>query len=198
MFVICSPWPGESWPASLLSKHYNDAGKMSIPTGAIGAAFDVFLLVLPMKAVSTLQLPRQKKNGLYLVFLIGALASVASIVGLAYRVKTHLDTADTEWWVTHFWVWVQVELFLGIACSCMLAFSRLLSRRGSGCGWTSFSPRRIFGSKVSEEAREKHGGRDEEEQDRPENHGIHLVQEISVYEEEKPRAGEREAVDQRW
>lgn len=142
MFVLCSPWPGQNFTESLLSKHFVSATSISIPTGAIGAAVDIFLLVLPVRAVLTLHLPNSTKIGLIFVFMTGGLASVASIIGLAYRIVNNKNITDAEWGVTHVWIWIMIELFAGIACSCMPSVSKLLSTHPSLRNW--LTPRVLF------------------------------------------------------
>lgn len=72
-FVLNSPWPGESMLDGILSWHYAAFSRFSIPIGVIGMLVDIYLLVLPIKAVSTLNMRTGKKIGLIVVFWTGTL-----------------------------------------------------------------------------------------------------------------------------
>lgn len=72
-FVLNSPWLGESMLDGILSWHYNAFSRFSIPIGVIGMLVDSCLLVLPIKAVSTLNMRTAKKIGLIVIFLTGTL-----------------------------------------------------------------------------------------------------------------------------
>ena len=72
-FVLNSPWPGESMLDAILSWHYSAFSRFSIPIGVIGMLVDIYLLVLPIKAVSTLNIRTGKKIGLIVIFLTGTL-----------------------------------------------------------------------------------------------------------------------------
>lgn len=53
--------------------HYAAFSRFSIPIGVIGMLVDIYLLVLPIKAVSTLNMRTGKKIGLIVLFLTGTL-----------------------------------------------------------------------------------------------------------------------------
>ncbi|KAL8785763.1 MAG: hypothetical protein Q9195_008506 [Heterodermia aff. obscurata] len=72
-FILTSPWPGESMLDDILSSHYSLFSRFSIPIGTIGMLVDMCLLILPIKAVSTLKMRTGKKGALTVVFGTGTL-----------------------------------------------------------------------------------------------------------------------------
>ena len=60
-------------PDDLLSWHYLYFSRFSIPIGTIGMLVDIYLLALPIKAVSTLNMRIGKKVSLAVVFMTGTL-----------------------------------------------------------------------------------------------------------------------------
>jgi hypothetical protein len=71
--VLESPWHGEGLIGDILSSHYLEFSKFSVPTGVIGTTLDLYLLVLPVPAVLTLKMSPAKKLGILVVFTTGGL-----------------------------------------------------------------------------------------------------------------------------
>ena len=69
------PKPGETWETHGLSRDTDRAQNYYLPYRIIGLVIDVYLLVLPLKAVIDLHLPMKKKFGVLVVFMTGALYS---------------------------------------------------------------------------------------------------------------------------
>lgn len=65
--------PGESWQMHAISKESMLVQRLFIPHRAVGLAIDLFLFILPLKAVSDLHLPLQKRLEVMVVFLMGFL-----------------------------------------------------------------------------------------------------------------------------
>ncbi|KAF2800534.1 hypothetical protein K505DRAFT_355625 [Melanomma pulvis-pyrius CBS 109.77] len=118
-FVLNGPWPGESLLDGMLSWHYLIFAKFSIPGGVIGMMVDWTLLILPIPAVWSLNISRQKKLGVMLIFMTGALGAVASVISLYYRVLLQNYPTDTTWKVGYTLLWIQVEMWSGVTASCM-------------------------------------------------------------------------------
>ncbi|KAL8992609.1 MAG: hypothetical protein Q9169_006965 [Polycauliona sp. 2 TL-2023] len=104
-FVLNSPWPGESMLDALLSWHYSAFSRFSVAIGVVGMLVDLYLLILPIKAVMGLNMRASKKIGCAIVFLTGTLAVIASISGLYYRVKLQHDATDATWRVAYVHIW---------------------------------------------------------------------------------------------
>ena len=67
------PGPGESFQEHTLKSQGLQVQNAILYTTAVGVAFDIFLLVLPIRAAATLQLPRRQKVGVVIIFLTGLL-----------------------------------------------------------------------------------------------------------------------------
>lgn len=66
-----APNPGQTWQEGLMNDRYTDVFGLSIPTAAGSLILDVYIFVLPLVAVSKLQLTASKKLGVIAVFTTG-------------------------------------------------------------------------------------------------------------------------------
>jgi len=70
-FVLTTPRPGYDWLAwDITTSEYN-AGILFVAASAVGLAVDLYLLILPILAVSRLQLPLRRKIGVMIIFMGG-------------------------------------------------------------------------------------------------------------------------------
>lgn len=67
--VISTPSHGETWAEVSIKA---GALVLSVPQAAVGLAIDLYILFLPMIAISKLQLNPRRKLGVNLVFMSGA------------------------------------------------------------------------------------------------------------------------------
>ena len=72
-FVFATPRRGETWTSHQTTRNEHWALAMSVPQSAVGLAIDLYILVLPVIAVSQLQLPTRRKIGVILLFMTGIL-----------------------------------------------------------------------------------------------------------------------------
>ncbi|KAK8037303.1 hypothetical protein PG991_000649 [Apiospora marii] len=86
ILAICIPAPGEPWDVMTVLARINHSLQPTVMLGVYNVLFDVTMLVLPLVIVARLQMQPERKRGLAVVFLIGFLIVVASVVGLAYRI----------------------------------------------------------------------------------------------------------------
>ena len=73
MLAFIVPRHGESWSESSMSKHQQQSAKLPALVSSFGVVIDLVILILPIIAVSQLQLPAQRRRGLILVFMTGSL-----------------------------------------------------------------------------------------------------------------------------
>lgn len=118
-FVLSTPRPGETFAHHLLTPELFMQSKLVLPNAAIGLALDIYLFLLPIKAVMTLQLPRIKKIGVLVVFMTGFLAIVCSLVSMTFRAVQH-----DSWLVVE--LTAILEAYVGIIVACMPPFAKLL------------------------------------------------------------------------
>ena len=71
--VVLTPRHGETWLQRSFSGAYHKDTVVSTYMAAVGLAFDLVLLIMPIVAVMGLQLPKQRKMGVLFVFFIGIL-----------------------------------------------------------------------------------------------------------------------------
>ncbi|KAF2240117.1 hypothetical protein EV356DRAFT_11124 [Viridothelium virens] len=72
-FYFATPRPHETWTAHFMSPMQQKTGILLISLPTVGLAFDVYLLLLPMAAISQVQLPPKRKLGVMMIFLSGIL-----------------------------------------------------------------------------------------------------------------------------
>lgn len=123
--VFSVPRPGQTWLEPALSGEFNKADVLSVPLSAVGLGIDIALLVMPIAAVMRLQLPTKRKIGVLFIFMFGILACVGSLLSLYYRV-VFIRSPDLTWNVMAVELVTLVEMFSGISCACMPAFSKML------------------------------------------------------------------------
>ena len=71
--VFSTPPPGVSWQEQSTSTREYDEIRLSVPAAAVGLAIDLFILVLPIRAIHDLQLTLKRKIEVGLVFATGIL-----------------------------------------------------------------------------------------------------------------------------
>ncbi|TGO45182.1 hypothetical protein BOTNAR_0691g00030 [Botryotinia narcissicola] len=121
--VWTTPPHGENFVYSLVSDGIFTTQKLTIPIAAVGLAIDVFLFVIPLLAVSKLQMATKKKLGVGLIFATGALAIVASILSIIYRVRLN-QVLDNTWALVPVFILTLAELFIGMIIACTWHMSK--------------------------------------------------------------------------
>ncbi|KAF1845154.1 uncharacterized protein K460DRAFT_405425 [Cucurbitaria berberidis CBS 394.84] len=129
--VSCRPRGGTdrvSFLAGMASRQCagSDAAiqKMSIATGIFGVISDFYILIIPLPAVAKLQIRKKRKLGVYLIFSSGALACMASIISLIFRVRSFgskdllVDSMPSM--ASH-----MVELTVGLVITCIAPTAKL-------------------------------------------------------------------------
>ncbi|KAL8950865.1 MAG: hypothetical protein Q9222_003119 [Ikaeria aurantiellina] len=119
--VYCTPRSQEGWGTEVL-RRCAALSVMGPIQGAIGVAADLFILLLPLPIVLKLQLPRGKKAGLLVLFMMGIFALIASSVSLYYRVIIYANR-DKFWNEANIYACVVVEGYITIIVSCAPAIS---------------------------------------------------------------------------
>ncbi|KAL8710814.1 MAG: hypothetical protein Q9220_004617 [cf. Caloplaca sp. 1 TL-2023] len=102
---------------------------LGVATSGINVVSDFYILLIPLTAVSNLQLPPKRKLGLLAIFFTGFLACLCSIISLHYRIvlsRSH----DDVWNVAPVLVIGTVEFNIGIICCCLPTLPALFRRSG--------------------------------------------------------------------
>ncbi|KAL8688376.1 MAG: hypothetical protein Q9218_005703 [Villophora microphyllina] len=112
--------------------------QLGVATSGINVVSDFYILLIPLAAVSNLQLPPKRKLGLLAIFFTGFLfvprqllpfACLCSIISLHYRIVLDRHTDDV-WNVAPVMVIGTVEMNIGIICSCLPTLPALFRRSG--------------------------------------------------------------------
>lgn len=96
----------------------------------INIFFDLFILLLPIPQLSTLNIEHEKKTYLILIFSVRLFIMIASIVRLPALVEFATTTNATHIPVAY---WSVLEAFVSIICCCLPAVRSILRRLFPGC-----------------------------------------------------------------
>ncbi|KAI9046858.1 hypothetical protein LZ554_008937 [Drepanopeziza brunnea f. sp. 'monogermtubi'] len=89
---------------------------------------DIVLIILPMPALSTLQLPPKQKFGLILIFALGGLVCVVSVLRLHSLYIASLSN-DMTWDNVESSIWSNIEVAVSIICASLPTLRPLLQSR---------------------------------------------------------------------
>lgn len=155
MTVWSSPSHGQTWQTHLFTMEQQYAQIYASPFAAVGLAIDLYLLVLPLKAVYDLYLPLKRKFEVGVVFLTGIFACIASTLSVYYRfINKQSNTKDTTWSLQNVIISSLAEMFIGVIVSCMPATWNFLRHNHQFLALKSYSLKISFrspklGSKTS-------------------------------------------------
>ncbi|KAH8754762.1 hypothetical protein F5883DRAFT_431082 [Diaporthe sp. PMI_573] len=117
-----TPSKGQTWGELALSGKPDKMYYWGIVQGPLSVIIDIYIFVVPIPVLLTLNMSSGRRTGLMLVFATASLAVVASIVGLVYRVKLY-QGGDTSWLNSTTLLCILIENNIAIVVSCMPAFS---------------------------------------------------------------------------
>lgn len=124
--VICIPGPGESWISKKCTRSYMQDDVQ----GAFNVASDLYIFVLPLPVLSSLQMPFGRKLGVAATFSTGLIAVIASAISLYYRVLQKSFSDDFTWKFTPIFGLAVVEVSVGVICSSVPHIPALFRRHG--------------------------------------------------------------------
>ncbi|CAG8959455.1 hypothetical protein HYFRA_00001353 [Hymenoscyphus fraxineus] len=100
---------------------------VSWANSALSILLDAWMLALPMSQLATLQLHWKKKIGVAMMFMVGAFVTVISILRL--RTLVIFGSSQNPTWDNYeVGVWSDLEINVGIICTCMPCLRLLLVR----------------------------------------------------------------------
>ena len=73
LFIFATPFKGETWASHVDTRREQLDLKFSVPQSAVGLVIDVYILILPIVAVSKLQMAVRRKLAIMTVFATGLL-----------------------------------------------------------------------------------------------------------------------------
>ncbi|KAI1331514.1 hypothetical protein F5Y16DRAFT_395394 [Xylariaceae sp. FL0255] len=113
----CIPGPGYDW-ITVAGKCTKIAAPATVAAGVFAVLIDIILFALPFFVISRLNLNKDKKRGLAILFLFGFLIVASSVVDLAYRVIIFLGLYDAIWNGTNVTITSYTEMFGTVIVSC--------------------------------------------------------------------------------
>lgn len=122
-------------------------------TSAFNILTDIWIIVLPIRILSRIQLPKREKLILLIVFGMGVLACVASMVRL-YSIRAFTLSTDPFFDSGPVNIWSMVEINIAIICASVPALKPLfikpayLRSRSSGSDLTAYHSSKILLSAV--------------------------------------------------
>ena len=144
-FTICIP-ASFFWDKSIEGSCFNFLALWFV-NAALNIVTDIAILVIPLRIVIAIQLPRAQKVWLVLVFAIGGIVCISSILRLQSLYVVSVSTDPTYDNVAAAY-WSDIEMNLAIICSNCPTLRPLLSRCFSTFQLSSYGPRsRLTGNR---------------------------------------------------
>ncbi|PPJ57690.1 hypothetical protein CBER1_00166 [Cercospora berteroae] len=106
------------WDPTVTDGHCLNPGKVYLSMAGMNAATDVIMLILPMPLLNSLNLAFRQKMGIMLIFGVGSLTMITSLVRLALMIPL-LKDVDVSWAIVTPGTWVCIEANLIIVCACL-------------------------------------------------------------------------------
>lgn len=94
---------------------------------AFNIFFDILVLLLPVPSLLKLNISWMKKLGVGIVFLVGIVVTICSIVRISYLSK-YGDSTNVTWNYAYIGLWSLLEVHLSVVCVCVPAAAGLFYR----------------------------------------------------------------------
>ncbi|KAI4199618.1 MAG: hypothetical protein LQ350_004493 [Teloschistes chrysophthalmus] len=125
VFGLCAPRDGKNWLGMSMTPQCRNLEDYGIAQGTMNLVSDFYLLIIPIPAVMSLQLPQKKKLGVIAIFMTGFFACVVSTVALGLRI-IYNKTVDITWNVVTLYIMTIVEMNVGLMVACMPSMATVL------------------------------------------------------------------------
>jgi len=122
--VNCRPIQG-FWDPTVAATCINFEN-YSVGYAVVNILTDVIILVLPIRVVWNLQLPRGQKVALTFIFLLGSFVCAATLIRLLNAILD-LNDPDATWAFTNAMIWTTIEVSIGVICACLPVLRPLIS-----------------------------------------------------------------------
>lgn len=121
MVTACSP-VSAYWTLSFTKQKCINEEAHVLAAGIINTVTDFIIVLLPIKTVKNLNLPKKQRIAVYLLFTGGLLASIAGAVRTYFTWRlTSSPDHDITWNSYYVMLLSSIELFVGIVCCSVLA-----------------------------------------------------------------------------
>ncbi|KFY47069.1 hypothetical protein V495_02109 [Pseudogymnoascus sp. VKM F-4514 (FW-929)] len=116
------------WDVNAVGPHTClDQKSLWFANASLNIVSDIVVLICPMPALSQLQLPKRQKIGVLVVFAIGGVTVIMSVLRLHSLYIISIST-DVSWDNVGASTWSMVELNTGITCACLPMLKSLITR----------------------------------------------------------------------
>ncbi|OBT41709.1 hypothetical protein VE00_07821 [Pseudogymnoascus sp. WSF 3629] len=116
------------WDANAVGPHTClDQKSLWFANASLNIVSDIVVLICPMPALRKLQLPKRQKIGVMLVFALGGVTVIMSVLRLHSLYIISIST-DVSWDNVGASTWSMVELNTGITCACLPMLKSLIVR----------------------------------------------------------------------
>ena len=100
-------------------------GDLIVPAGIVNALIDLVILIIPLRSVLRLRLRWSQKLQVLAVFMAGALVCASSAIRVAATWTTIEETYDVTWAGYLVWMWIGIEVDVGLICASVPACKTL-------------------------------------------------------------------------
>ncbi|KAL7773651.1 hypothetical protein CFE70_003617 [Pyrenophora teres f. teres 0-1] len=107
IIFACNPIAASWNPMLLATAKCSNRGAIYISTAVIGIATDIMLILIPVPTIWGLQMPTKQKIGLTLIFGVGSITMVTSIIRLVVLLPALTDM-DQTWIIAVGSLWIHV------------------------------------------------------------------------------------------
>ena len=107
------------WNLALSSRDCFSEAALVMAFSTITAALDFFAWVLPLPTFYKTRLPLAQRLALVTLFSFGLVAVIASCVRIYWAHYVFDKTYDVTWYGFQLWMWMAVEVQLGLICGCV-------------------------------------------------------------------------------
>ncbi|KAG9249808.1 uncharacterized protein F5Z01DRAFT_668148 [Emericellopsis atlantica] len=124
LIFACDPI-AKSYDATVVSGTCINRPTLYIATAVVNILSDIQLFFLPLPFVVKLQVPRRQKLGLVVIFLLGSITIVTSVIRVSILPQM-LTSVDQTWVISWASVWIIVEANLFIVCGALPTIRKFL------------------------------------------------------------------------
>ncbi|EEU34878.1 uncharacterized protein NECHADRAFT_55092, partial [Fusarium vanettenii 77-13-4] len=115
-------WDGEH------QGHCTDANATAWSYAALSIATDIWMLIIPLSQLRSLNLSWKKKVGVGIMFCLGTFVTIMSILRLHSLIKFALNIPNPTRDFVGITIWSGIEINVGIICACLPSLRFLLGR----------------------------------------------------------------------
>jgi hypothetical protein len=112
--------PHEAIYRKTLANKCLDIVTIEIPCVTINLVIDMAILLIPQPVIWKLKMPRSRKIGVSVVFIVGTMSVIAGAVR-TYIMTLYVKGADTSWLSGQMYSWSVIEIACGIVTYCAIS-----------------------------------------------------------------------------